>query len=63
MEAASLADGRVLVIGSDGDPDHTSDRAEVFDPKTGIFTPTGPMVGAGREASTFRPRDWPTVVS
>jgi len=51
----TLADGRVLVAGGDGradvsepsgdplPPDYRSD-AEIYDPKTGAFTPTGAML-------------------
>ncbi len=42
--AIRLRDGRVLVIGGHGDGDgETNTTAELFDPKTGTFSPTGSM--------------------
>jgi hypothetical protein len=37
--AILLLNGKVLILGSDG--------AEIYDPDTGLFTPTGPYVGNG----------------
>ena len=39
-----LLDGRVLVIGDDGDGGGTGTRALVYDPATGVSEPTGPIV-------------------
>ena len=39
-----LLDGRVLVIGDDGDGGGTGTRALVYDPATGVSEPTGPLV-------------------
>jgi hypothetical protein len=39
-----LRDGRVLVIGDDGDGGGTGTRALVYDPATGVSEPTGPLV-------------------
>jgi hypothetical protein len=41
-----LADGRVLVIGDDGDGGGTGTRALVYDPATGSSEPTGPLVSS-----------------
>ncbi len=41
--ATLLADGRVLVVGGDGIYD-ASKGAEIYDPATNAWTPTGPMV-------------------
>ncbi len=43
--AATLPDGRVLVSGggAGGDSNDVTDMAEIFDPKTGRWSPTGPM--------------------
>ena len=41
-----LLDGRVLVIGDDGDGGGTGTRALVYDPATGVSEPTGPLVSA-----------------
>jgi WD40 repeat protein len=40
----SLLDGRVLVIGDDGDGGGTGTRALVYDPATGVSEATGPLV-------------------
>lgn len=46
--ATLLADGKVLVVGGEFDnedrPTTTIPYAELYDPATGIWTPTGPMV-------------------
>ena len=39
-----LLDGRVLVIGDDGDGGGTGTRALVYDPATGVSEPTGSLV-------------------
>jgi len=39
-----LLDGRVLVIGDDGDGGGTGTRALAYDPATGVSEPTGPLV-------------------
>jgi hypothetical protein len=39
-----LLDGRVLVIGDDGNGGGTGTRALVYDPATGVSEPTGPLV-------------------
>lgn len=41
--AALLADGRVLVVGGFANGGIAVAAADVFDPKTGTFSPTGPM--------------------
>jgi hypothetical protein len=41
-----LLDGRVLVIGDDGDGGGTGTRALVYDPATGVSVPTGPLVSS-----------------
>ncbi len=41
---APLLDGRVLVIGDDGDGGGTGTRALVYDPATGVSERTGPLV-------------------
>jgi hypothetical protein len=46
--AAQLADGRVLVAG--GRPGDATQSAEIYDPSTGAWTPTTPML---------YPHDWP----
>ena len=47
QEATLLADGRVLVTGGSADGwgynDHYYAEAEIYDPKAGTFTATGPM--------------------
>ena len=42
----TLLDGRVLVIGDDGDGGGQGSRALVYDPATGLSAATGPMVSA-----------------
>ncbi len=44
--AALLADGRVLVLGGYAAGSQALASADLFDPKTGIFSPTGPMATA-----------------
>jgi deoxycytidylate deaminase len=47
--ATLLADGRVLITGGGSagwTPDHFVASAEIYDPKTGTFTATGPMTDA-----------------
>jgi WD40 repeat protein len=41
-----LLDGRVLVIGDDGEGGGTGTRALVYDPATGVSEPTGPLVSS-----------------
>jgi hypothetical protein len=41
-----LLDGRVLVIGDDGDGGGTGTRALVYDPATGVSEATGPLVSS-----------------
>jgi N-acetylneuraminic acid mutarotase len=43
---ASLADGRVLVVGGDGPGDPVLASAEIYDPKTGAWTETGSLANA-----------------
>ena len=48
-KATLLLDGRVLVTGggTDGSPTfHSTNAAEIFDPATGVWTPTAPMSAA-----------------
>jgi hypothetical protein len=59
-----LLDGRVLVIGDDGDGGGTGTRALVYDPATGVSAPTGPLVSSdslGVE-STVRLKDGRVLV-
>jgi hypothetical protein len=44
--AALLADGRILVLGGFAAGSEMLATAELFDPTTGIFSPTGPMAKA-----------------
>jgi hypothetical protein len=44
--ATLLSDGRVLVTGGWGSSSDILDSAELFDPKTGTFGPTGSMTTA-----------------
>lgn len=41
-----LLDGRVLVIGDDGDGSGTTTRALIYDSGTGVSEPTGPLVSS-----------------
>jgi hypothetical protein len=41
-----LLDGRVLVIGDDGNGGGTTTRALVYDPATGVSEPTGPLASS-----------------
>ena len=54
--AARLPDGRVLVVGGKswrvGEPDRTLATAELFDPKTGLFTPTNGPLKIARDRPT-----------
>jgi hypothetical protein len=43
--ATRLADGRVLVVGGSNHPT-TSASAEIYDPESGTFAPTGALVGS-----------------
>jgi N-acetylneuraminic acid mutarotase len=43
---ASLADGRVMVVGGDGPGDPVLASAEIYDPKTGAWTETGSLANA-----------------
>jgi hypothetical protein len=42
----ALADGRVLVIGGDGDAGSPTTRALVYDPATGVSEPAGPLASS-----------------
>jgi hypothetical protein len=58
--AAELADGRVLVVGGyNGYPPDRGDQwsADIFDPTTGVFMPTGRMTEGRRDASATRLAD------
>jgi hypothetical protein len=44
--ATRLADGQVLVVGGDNDDSLALASAELYDPATGTFTPTGSMATA-----------------
>lgn len=63
-----LADDRVLIIGGDitepvnGSGTATYSTAELFDPATGSFRTTGPMVGKGWAPSAIRLRDGRVLV-
>lgn len=65
-----LADGRVLIVGGDiaqtgaapGDGTATYSTAEVYDPATGTFTATGPMVGRGWGPRAIRLQDGRVLV-
>jgi predicted amidohydrolase YtcJ len=47
--AVLLSDGRVLIVGDEGND--TGAKAEIYDPKTGTFSPTASM-NAKREGAT-----------
>ena len=50
--AIRLPDGRVLIVGGyGGGVADTNTTAELYDPRTGAFTPTGPMATGGGRAS------------
>jgi Kelch motif len=62
--AATLADGRVLVVGSDQGTwisnggavdvsDAAANNAELYDPRTGRFTLTGSLPATGRESGVY----------
>jgi WD40 repeat protein len=59
-----LLDGRVLVIGDDGDGGGTTTRALVYDPTTGVSEPTGPLVSGDslQVDSTVRLKDGKVLV-
>ncbi len=48
--AATLPDGRVLVMGGDDSYEHVVATAEVYDPRRGTWTLTTPMHGARAQA-------------
>jgi WD40 repeat protein len=52
----SALDGRVLIVGGDDTTSHGIASAELFDPKTGTFSPTGSMTTArGFHTATLLP--------
>lgn len=62
--AALLADGRVLVLGGYAEGSRALETAELFDPKTGIFSPVGSMaVARSRGPSATRLADGRVLVA
>jgi hypothetical protein len=52
--ATRLNDGRVLVAGGDDGQGHDLASAEIYDPKTGAFSPTGSMAQSrSRDTATL----------
>jgi MBG domain/Bacterial Ig-like domain (group 2)/Abnormal spindle-like microcephaly-assoc'd, ASPM-SPD-2-Hydin/Kelch motif/Galactose oxidase, central domain len=50
--ATQLLNGKVLIVGGQVDAFTATFSAELYDPSTGLFTPTGSMVAAPREFHT-----------
>src|SRR5262249_16852536 len=63
--ATPLADGTVLIAGGTSDPDTltASASAEIYDPATDSFAPTGSMTVGSYQASATRLRDGTVLVA
>jgi len=56
--ATLLLDGRVLITGGNDAKEHSVALAELYDPKTGTFSPTGSMTTARGFHNAIRAPGW-----